>query len=183
MADLKRTYVIANLLRHPVARVQSFTNQMMYEASFNEHAREGYEQAFFINLDFAYPVEKEFGVNFEEFEDRMFLNSLMSMAIEKRDLMIEATHIRMEDLVSDIKFFRNFATSLAQGAVDIDWDYLGRVVGLGIPNSQTQKGQAPEDIYAAWPVWRRALFTRLWDRLELRSIYEKMGYDLSFLEG
>ncbi len=104
------------------------------------------------------------------------------MAIDKRNLEIEASHVRMEDLVSNMNFLRNFINVIGQGAAQVDMDFMMRVGKEGIPNSRAKKRQAPEEIFSGWSQWRRSLFTRLMDKLELRRIYEDMGYDLTYLK-
>ena len=179
---LRRKYAIANLVREPIARLQSGINQMIYEMSFNENAAQGYEAAFLRNLDFAYPIEKEFGIQFDKVEDRLFLNAVLSMAIDSRNLAIDAWHVRMEDLVSELSFLRLFINFIGDGLVTANPEFLARIIEQKAPNSRATVSQSPAQIFSSWPQWRQDFCTQVMRKLGLEERYEGLGYDLSYLK-
>tara|TARA_B100000214_G_scaffold368757_1_gene340776 strand:- start:363 stop:1154 length:792 start_codon:yes stop_codon:yes gene_type:complete len=178
----RRKYAIANLVREPISRLQSGINQMIYEMKFNENAAQGYEAAFLRNLDFAYPIEREFGVQFDEVEDRLFLNAVLSMAIDTRNLAIDAWHVRMEDLVSELSFLRLFINFIGDGIITANPEFLARIIQQKAPNSRAMVPQSPAQIFSSWPLWRQNFCIRLMRKLGLEERYESLGYNLSYLK-
>ena len=175
LAGTKRDYRLANLIRHPVKRIESFRHWWKWEIGFNPVARGNYRAKFTAAEADAQALVSHFGIDFEVDDNWLFFNAVMNMAWDAADLDLDMRHARMEDMTADMDYLGGLLGHLLGGEADLDWESMGR--GKSDKMNQGAAAQlGPEEIYQSWEEWRRIFFQLAIDNFALRERYEKAGY-------
>jgi len=182
----RRRYVVVNITRHPVDRVRSFVNRMVYEwdelhlASAREHTYRLLRDTPISRL--VRDMERDFGINVQDYSIACFLASMWTIMVEADELKEPVLHVPMERLVSDPQYFSWLVWRMTEGTSVVHADFIRHVFAEGPMNdSQDGKPILPHDIYARLPEWQRCCWRRLVQEKQLPKRYDVVGYDFSFV--
>lgn len=200
-----RDVVLANMIRHPVPRAESFTKAFMaYQidppvedgevdtalpyVTYREALATYIEQ----HLDECLGLERRYGLSMEDprvlaglFVYRLG-DPIQWVAHELRTFA-HLPALRMEDLQGDRDCFARAVVLLTRGRVEPDAAYLDEVFrpeNLGVGRRTGTEGTRPPDAaaqWAAWSDWERDEFRALCRREPIVDTYVAHGYDFSFL--
>lgn len=177
-ADAALQLRILNVVRHPVAYIDSHTALVRSSAAYPEVYAHYRDRMFAIELLQRYPELKlfpEFGTP----DFIAFAVSCKSAANQIFDFAVRAQHIQMEKLTQDPKLLQSFCQHLTGLSYPIE--SLERLIGDGPVNRHRRGGpRKPEDIYASWPIWKQDLAHMLLPAA-LVDAFEKLGYNIGML--
>jgi len=182
----KRRYVVVNITRHPIVRVRSFVERMVYEwnelhqASARDHTYRILRETPISRL--VRDMERDCGVSVDVYSNACFLASMWTIMVEADELKEPVLHVPMERLVGDSQYFSWFVWRITEGTSCVDANFISRVFAKG-PMNESQEGKAglPHDIYACLPKWQRMCWRRLLQEKRLQERYDVVGYDFSFV--
>jgi len=181
---VRRDYVVCNLVRNPVTRVESYWRRWMDVSSYNEKQKSFFRNVFETGVHhkiLADKVASKFDLDFSQRENWFFINALVNIMAETSEIKLEYPHIRMEELTSDSECFRNTFKKLTSNAVAIDGKYLETIFKIGKMNQQRENSVSPKDQFEEWSPWKRYIFLEMARDWALNDAYEQVGYDLSWL--
>jgi hypothetical protein len=172
----------ANLLRHPVTRVDSFWRRWQYEKTFNAPITKWIETEAMQQRRYQEVLEelrRQHDAPIQSFVDRAFFHAVMQMSTDHGDLSMDTTHIVSERLVADIDYFAYMFELLTSGVLAVSSSYLNEAMALGRQNASEGGGQCAVQVFEQWEPWQRTLFLLfLRDHPSLVAAYPKFGYGL-----
>lgn len=175
-----------NIVRHPVARAQSFwmhwrmhedgrrhVPRLLAQWRDNETYR-GYER--FVSA--RYPK-----IDLGKSDARLFLMAIHWVTRDFDDFVLPAEHFPIEWMLQGWRQFETFLELTfgrdipARDALQKAYRELPRLSAI------TAQPETPDRIYRGWEPWQRAAFAHLCEDQQLPSIYGRFGYGFSFLRG
>ncbi len=187
----RRRMVVANMIRHPLARVESFMKALVHYdlksirprvldfVSRNPEDFRALRRAFGIDLDDPRVVATLFTFR--------IIRNVTWLAQETRTFS-GMRALRMEDLQEDRDYFRSAFTYLTSGRLVADDAYLDEVfkpanLGLGRRGDIPQGTRPPSarDQWEGWSDFERAEFLRCCREDGIPDIYAPHGYDFSYV--
>jgi len=160
----------AAVVRHPIPRIVSLWN-LANRVGFHEY-----------NLDYAFlrsaaPPE----LMWIKTEKQLFFLHAARMANNILDEVEVGPVYTMEALTSDQDEVKALLRYLSDGELDFDPATLDQVFDRRlISHSGHEQAQEPHEAFQALPEWQREIFKTVLDPAA-RAIYERLGYDFSFL--
>jgi Flp pilus assembly protein TadD len=186
-----RRVVVANMIRHPLARVESFMKALVhYEL---ERIRPRVLDFVSRNPEDFRALRRAFGIDLHDprvvatlFTFRIIRN--VSWLARETRTFSGMRALRMEDLQEDRDYFRSAFAYLTSGRVVADDAYLDEVfkpanLGLGRRGAIAQgtRPPSPRDQWEAWSDFERAEFLRCCREDGIPDIYTPHGYDFSYV--
>lgn len=182
-APLFRT---VNLIRHPLARIQSFWRHWQNEHKIKTPVAKLIQTEFMRRpryQEVAAELRRSHDVALRSFNDRAFFHAVMQMSTDLGDIDLDVPQIVMERLVADIDFFAYVLALLTDERINISLEYLRNVQALGRQNASQTAGHSVIEIFDAWSPWQRDLYRIfLRDHPLLSQAYTELGYNLVNLE-
>ena len=184
---------IGNLVRHPVSLVHSghglLSRSFLYD--LNE-LRWTTDKVFQDDISFVESLAVEYDLKPGEIDTLGFFGACVMMRGLRLDVEAcesMAAHpdylgeFRMEMLTSDREAFAGLMSRISGGTLLCDGDYLDRVFESNRLNTHTnqQSTFTPARIWNRWTPWQQRAFRHYFEKYNIRSFYERIGYDFSFL--
>lgn len=189
-----RRVVNANMIRHPLPRVESFIKALIHYNIDSPTHRGMVDTYFTKHPDERRALERRYGIDFADPRARAVLltfrviHSVPFVANELK-LFSAMRALKMEDLQEDPDYFADAVTFLTQGSVAVTPDYLDRVflpenLGTGRRGAIADgtRPPGPEAQWAEWSDFERDEFRQCCLRHGIADIYRPHGYDFSFLD-
>lgn len=175
-------YRSVNLLRHPIARADSFWRRWQCERNFDSPFTRWIASEVTKKLKYQRTIKElkyYYNITLESFEERAFFYAVMQMSNDYRDMKLKTAQIISERLVSDMDYFAYTAKLLMGDSISLSNEYLDQVQQLGKQNASTTSGRDADSIFKSWQPWQRTLFmVFLRDHPKLAACYESYGYTL-----
>jgi hypothetical protein len=175
---------IANLLRHPVTRVDSLARRWRANAKTNPRMRK-----FMLNWWRETPdaqgltksLANQRGVDLSRTSDIFFAAACLWLRQDREDLTVPILHVPCERLVEDLDYFAWFAGRITGGKLKMTPDYLDHVRRTGPKNASGDVMRSALSTWTAWAPWQRAALAHVAELYGLRGLYDEFQYDLSFV--
>ncbi|WP_185153353.1 hypothetical protein, partial [Fulvivirga lutimaris] len=190
-----RNYNVVNVVRHPVDLVWSgygqFLDLFLYDINelywtTGKVLRDGKE--------FCYQLARKYDLNLGEYNNLAFLGACAVLSSLKLDMdaysKLDGIHnlnlkktFKMEDLTKSEKSFSEFISQLCGDDFEASQDYIRAVFNEGVINKHKHdnKKLSPAKRYDQFSMWQKEAFEYFFDFNQLLTMYEKIGYDFSFL--
>lgn len=191
----RRAFVVQNLVRHPVSLVWSGYGQFrtLFRYDLNElHWTSG--KVLRDAREFVFELALKHDLYIGDLENLAFLGAAAVLGSLRLDLdalsrvptlpgLTFAGHVKMEDITQRPEALQASIDVLSGGTVPVSEAYLDRVYATGVVNAHradSNKTDAAER-YERFLPWQKEAFAHFLGLHRLRSDYESMGYDFSFL--
>ena len=187
----QRRVVVANMIRHPLTRVESFIKALEYYC-LDLH-RESIDTYINSHLDEIIVLERTFRISIEDPRSRIIIfvyrlcNPVKWVADELRKFAFMKT-FKMETLQTDPDYFSNAVTVLTSGRVFADNNYLDQVfkpenLGAGRRCNKPEGTRPPSsrDQWELWSDWERFEFRNCCQRDNISEAYSEFDYDFSYI--
>jgi hypothetical protein len=176
----RRDYVVINMTRHPVTRIESLFRGWQQQADRSPelirilgdmHRNELWQAT-------GRAIRDRFPGTFDRLKDWIFLTALLKTvttdAVELR--MEEYRHFTMEEVTADPSGMHRLIDLLLPGA-DVG-DTTSLFAQTQRVNQSTEVEKSAEEVWTAWPEWKREVFRRVpdWCGVDARALYRKFGY-------
>jgi hypothetical protein len=181
----RRTYRVANLVRHPLSFVWSGYGQLRDMFDYDPYVLHGSLSLVFATArDFVATLATDHGLNLCDRDVSAFICAAANLTNLARDLdVLPLAHwFKMEDLTSDRAAFANCVERLCAGNASVDSAYLDGVFGLQALN-QHAHGTAMEPV-ARWQMlepWQRDICRHYLSVSNIAPTYTALGYELGFI--
>jgi hypothetical protein len=175
---------IANVLRHPVTRAESFARRWRANAKTNPKMKK-----FMVDWWKGSPdapgliraLGKAKGVDLARTDDMFFAAACLWLRQDREDLTVPVLHVPSERLVEDIDYFAWFARQITGGRLALTRDYLDRVQKTGPKNASGDAARGALETWEGWAPWQRTAFRHAAELYGLKSLYGRLPYDLGFV--
>ncbi len=180
----KRVITIINLTRHPITRIESLGNEWCYEFTFSPTTHQRVQEMRHQNKVVFDVMQSNFPhTDFSVTENSIFLSALLNVIrSDVRELRIDdVLHVPMERMTKDVEYFCWMLGILTQKAINIESSYLYDVISSGRKNQHSKAEKSSIEQYELWDEWKRVIFKVMLDAHKAEGLYERFGYDLSFV--
>lgn len=188
-----RRPIVANLIRHPVARFQALIGRTVDVMAPRINLGPDVEMTMHDHQELVDFLSERYDVIWADARNRFMLWALMGLdalkgwADELTDFPL-SLHIPIEKMMEDRAYFAASVALLTGGRVRADDAYLDAVfappqqtVARMHPQVRNAKGKSAEETFALWPSWLQDAFRLEAARLDLAGVHAPFGYDFSFL--
>ncbi len=177
----RKDFYVGQITRNPITRLHSFVTLWKYEYETFDLRREQIERQFRDLASSLEEIRLESPCEIETLEDRLFVIAPFVLIPNDSYLLREDIPIwRFEDITGNIDCFISLFSALTQGSVDVNNSFIESVKDIGVQNSFIEDRKSDFDLYSSWKDWQKELVTRVISKYGLFSVYEGLGYDLSF---
>lgn len=176
---------VANLIRHPVAWVDSRTGNFIGQMNRSASAVQEFHDSYASCQEDLEPLVAEYGLDLTEREVLAFLAAVTHLGGLIGDVLAwpDIWFVKMEDLTCDRESFAHFVREITAGKITADAQYLDSVFAESKRNTHSKNsGLEAEERYTAWSEWQRRAYGMMSRRFRVPEVYGKLGYDLSFIE-
>ena len=180
----RKSYALMNMVRHPVSLVASGAGQLREMMEWDIYALLETSDAVREEMELALETSEKYGINLCDNDNRAFITACHHQKHLARDHMIapDIPTIIMERVVSERAYYAEIFEQLTSKKLKADDEYLDNVFSIGKLNPHKAGAKkSPEQEYAEWPAWQKEVFGRIFSRCNLRELYQKFGYDFSFI--
>lgn len=177
----RRAYFGCGIIRHPVARVQSFVHRWRYEGQISALRRACYSLA---SYEASYGRElvdlvRRYGVNCLDEDAILFLRALDTVVQTDRYFIDSGLPLfQMERLVGDVDYFLNLFDQATGGLVEPDDRFVTALEKLPPIDRRQERGTARKS-FGAWMPWQQRYFRDRITAAELTECYAWLGYNLT----
>lgn len=181
----RRTYLVANLVRHPVNFIWSGYGQLRDMFEYDLYVLHGTISLILETArDFTSELARRNGLNLCDHSVLAFIGAAANLTNLAKDIDVlpESHWFTMEQATSDRAVWADCVRRLSAGRAAADEEYLDRVFGLKALNSH-RKGAALEPA-ARWDQlegWQRDVVAHYLSLSGLAPAYTALGYDFSFI--
>ena len=179
---MTRPVLMANLVRHPVTRVESFAKRWKENAGWNERLRtflldwwDEQEPARALRKH----LEAKHSVDFTDEANVFFATACLWLRQDREDLMVPMLHVSSERLVSDPDYFAWFLDRLTLGRLAGDREIMEIYRNTG-PKNVSAGARPAREVYRGWDDWQREAFDFVANLYDLAPLYSRFPYDLDF---
>ncbi|MHB1218725.1 MAG: hypothetical protein ACYC1L_11065 [Alphaproteobacteria bacterium] len=173
-----------NIVRHPVARAQSFWMHWRFQeegrrdvsrllAQWDQPASYGFYKKF---VSTRFPK-----VDLNQADARLFIIAIDWITRDLDDFVLPAEHFPIEWLLQGWKQFETFLNLTFGQAIKGGQALQKAYRDLPRLNAMAAQPQTPAQIYGGWEPWQRGVFAALCEDQQLPAIYARFGYEFSFL--
>lgn len=191
----KRKFNVVNLIRNPIDLVWSGHGQ--FKDLFRYDINELYWTTGKVlkEKEFLYELAKKYSLNIGDFENLSFLGACAVLgslrldldAVEKvkdLDFVDFKGFVKMEEVTSNGEVLNELIGRLTDNECPVPLLYLDKVYQAGVINKHKHdsKKLSAEERYATFGPWQKEAFHHFMKIFDLKKDYQKLGYDLSFME-
>jgi len=183
---------IANIIRHPITRLQTHYNYWMKNYHTGPSCKKLLENCLSgFEIKFAEYKERmlSFIPDLENNEDKKIfmyslfdtLNNLLSDFYTKTDRHVPI--YRMEDLKAEPEIMSNLIKFITRGA-EVDKDFLGSIYtdeNMKVGRYSGRPLLSEVEQYLAWGKWQQYIFKVFLDLSKLEPFFKKMNYRVDFV--
>ena len=182
-AGFRRQYFTCAVVRNPVRRIQSFVERFRYEISVTDRRRNFYVNKYRrMNRDRLAKLGRDYGRGGFSDDDLLYIQAAdTTLRYDKTYLDTGMPIYTTEQLVSDVDHFLGLFLKATAGSVPITDDFALKVRRLSVVDARGNSQQTARSLFGSWESWIRAYFRNRLEKFGLRSSYEMLGYDLSFV--
>jgi hypothetical protein len=173
-----------NIVRHPVSRIQSLWQWMIYERTIDTAASRWISEDAMSQPNFQgtlKELQRHHDVTVESYPERAFFYSVMTLGTDGGDFRIPVTHVTSERLVKDIDYFAYVLTLLTGTGSVVQNNHLQEVQQLGRIGASNEKKPAEPaiQVFSDWKLWQRSLFQMVMNSDPvMKATYPQLGYGL-----
>jgi hypothetical protein len=181
----RRTYRVANLVRHPLGFIWSGYGQLRDMFAYDLYVLHGT-----ISLiqdtakDYVTALARRHALNLCDHPVLAFIGAAANLTNLAKDIGVlpRAHWFKMEELTTQRQIWSDCVTRLSAGRAAIDADYLDRVFDLDVLNSH--RSGAALDPPARWgglTAWQRDIVSHYLSLSGIVPAYAALGYDFEFI--
>lgn len=179
---VSRPVFMANVVRHPVTRVESFAKRWVENAQWNAQMR-----SFMLDWWREQPPARElekhlarnFDVDFTNEANVFFATACLWLRQDREDLAVPMLHASSERLVGDPDYFAWFLDRLTEGRLAGDPEIMDIYRKTG-PKNVSAGALPAREVFDGWDDWKRAAFAYVTDVYDLAPLYARFPYSLDF---
>ncbi len=191
----EQVFSVMNLVRHPISLVWSGYGQFkeLFKYDLNElHWTSG--KVLREGRTFLYQLAEKYSLNVGELENLAFIGASVVLGSLRLDLdALERIqqlpcfnflgHIKMEEVTRKPERLSETIDLLSEDVINANGPYLKKVYDAGVINEHKQDKNKfdPEARYNQFSSWQRETFQYFFDKYNLQSAYEQIGYQFNFL--
>ncbi len=192
---LDKPFTVMNLVRHPVSLVWSGYGQFkdLFRYDLNElHWTSG--KVLREGSDLVYKLIDKYDLNVGDLENLAFIGAAAVLGSLRLDLsaLREVTelkginfkgHVKMEEVTKHPEKLKEIIASLSGNTLQADESYLDTVYEAGVINEH-KKDKNKFDAsarYLQFSDWQKETFNYFFEKFDLQSAYESIGYTFHFL--
>ncbi|MFK7845722.1 MAG: hypothetical protein AB8G77_10500 [Rhodothermales bacterium] len=191
----KNDFNVMNLVRHPVSLVWSGYGQFkdLFKYDLNElHWTSG--KVLKSGREFVNELSRKYDLNVGELENLAFIGAAVVLGSLRLDLdALERVaeipgihfkgHTKMEEITKIPNVLTDSIAGLSDNVLHTDASYLTRVYDAGVINEHKKDSNKfdAKARYDQFTDWQKETFNYFFSKFELKSAYEKIGYDFDYL--
>jgi len=184
--------IVANLIRHPIARFQALIGRKIDLMAANSPLNTDIDIVVESNRPLMNYLSSRHDLDLEDARSRYIIwtlkeqNTIGGWTKELTDFP-EVLHITMEKLMADECYFRSITSILTKGNIIPDQGYLNivfsgrKVVGRAHPHQRGVPSKSAEAAFSAWPKWLQEMMAMEVEAHDVARVHAPFGYDFSFL--
>ncbi len=183
---------VVDLIANPVKRMESIKNAAILDCKLNIGNYINIIENFINdNKILVKKIENDFKVDFSNINNKIIFHNYYFFnypLVHAQDIVsLNVPKINFELIKNDTSDFKKLFNYLTDNKIYYSQEYENEVFsdsmkGFGRHLSNEEHTDTPEDIFTSWSDWEKTLFLNVVKQFNLKSFYNKYGYDLSFLE-
>ncbi|MFC1516303.1 hypothetical protein ACFL7E_06035 [Thermodesulfobacteriota bacterium] len=182
MESLSRRYVVCNVTRHPISRIDSSYKRMLFVTSFNYVCIHSFQQIFKNSFnELVVLINKKYGVDFNKKKNYLFIVALKLMS-DAHEVSDDGVHYKYEDLTQNPSVFKDFVSYITSDSINISDDFIKNAIASEKMNHTHGDPYSIREKYFSWQEWQKAAFREIAKRNKFTEIYKRFDYDLTFLD-
>lgn len=183
--------VVVDLVRHPITRFESQINNCTSGYGvYSDAIKDQMDKIIDDNLSLVSSIEKRYKVDFSEVRNKSIFANLYFFNAQNlwaHDISnSNFCRIYMERLKYDQDYFAWLVHHVTKGQIVADNSYLKKVyssenINCGRNPSTPKRDLSARQQWEEWPDWLRDGMRKQVADLDLKNLYNKLDYDLSFI--
>lgn len=175
-----------NLLRHPFTRLESYAKHNTRECRTDPALKATFEELFASNaaaVSFRQLVSEKYKVDFSDFENNMFVYSLIVLGNDFSDTQEPCLQVNFERLVADLEYFLWLFRHLTHQQLPVTDGLVDAFRKAGRRNSGKGHERSSHEVVQGWEEWKRYM-VGWWVRSDpsIGQLYNRYHYDLSAIK-
>lgn len=172
----------ANLLRHPVTRLDSYTKHCIKQSYDDSHMRDSFSA--FVDKHSAgskmqQMIHSRYGVDFSLVANKMFVLAVIMLGNDMSDTQVQCPQVPYERLVSDIEYFQWFVWYISNGEATITDQMLAEFRTAHRKNAANAMQMTSLEIIRKWAKWQVYLLRFCLESTPaMQRLYRELQYDI-----
>lgn len=188
----EKNVVVLDLIRNPITRFEAqINNCVMGYNVYQDMMRDEIEKSLVDNIHKVKYLEKEYKVDFSDIKNKCIFYNIFGVNFQwawANDIVYsDFPRLYFERLRYDQDYFSWLINYITKGKVTASKDYLDKVysvenINSGRSNKTPKKDKSARDQWEEWPQWLKEELRKQFVEHDLKNLYSKHGYDLSFIK-
>jgi hypothetical protein len=177
----KKIFRAINIVRHPVTRIESLYNRILYEAKFNYYFKNDFPEKYntYVNPEVVDFLKNNYDVDIHSIKFQIFMFVLFLVVDhDSRDLDTNIYHIQMERITKDMEYFYWVFNYLFENSIIFDKNYYNTIMNINKKNVLKEEILS-EFQFDLWEQWKKDIFIKLVDK-NLYEKYNLINYSIPF---